>query len=247
MKERVFVLAHPRTGSSLLMQSFKILGLNVLGDRNRNDLPNKANPKGYFEDKAMLFKGLTEENIFKIENTKESSVVIKFSLESFLDNLSKDGLDYLKSTTPIIIIPIRRPIESALSNYVFVKDTKFNKFAVASTFLYKYRSHYKTLSDIIVNTLPELESKIHFVDYSLPIASPTKYIDTLLGFIPDQPGQEDKTKAINNIDSELYRYNLENFEKETLDWENRLEAKLIYDILVESKHPFQDIQKLLGN
>ena len=62
MKKLIIVLSHQRTGSSLLMQTLKHLNIGIIGEFERSDLPQKANPNGYYEDVDILSKGADQKS-----------------------------------------------------------------------------------------------------------------------------------------------------------------------------------------
>ncbi len=80
MKKLIIVLAHPRTGSSLVMQTLKFLNVGIIGQFERNDLPQEANPKGYYEAKYILNKGLTDLVIEKLNKMNTKLLRLKLHL-----------------------------------------------------------------------------------------------------------------------------------------------------------------------
>ncbi|MEP5153098.1 hypothetical protein, partial [Planktotalea sp.] len=65
----IVVLTLGRSGSSLMMQTLKILGADVFGfafGKNPTKRHVEANPKGYFEDGQLFAKGLNSHAFKKL-------------------------------------------------------------------------------------------------------------------------------------------------------------------------------------
>ena len=139
MKDLTVVLALPRTGSSLIMQTLKILGKNVIGDKYRDDLPVSANPKGYYEYKELLSQGLISRITETLGDRLEGSAV-KIAATSMLLPVRGRQWKELEKNSACMFITYRHPLEIAVSHQQFYKRELLPKenFLDILSFLYKF-------------------------------------------------------------------------------------------------------------
>lgn len=245
MKKLIIVLAHPRTGSSLLMQTLRQLGIEVIGEFERSDLPREANPKGYFEDRHALNKGLTNETINKIENCNNEVVALKIALRKMVINNREDQWQYLLDKQTIILMPIRPPLESAVSNLVFNNETnEIMHFKKITTYLLNYRLEYKKLAETMLNNVPELIPNTLIVDYHLAHDNPQLYIQNIVKMIGISVTEIQFNNANSNIDPGLYRHKQQTFKENIWEWHRKIGADQIYNLLLKFNNPWKEINDL---
>ena len=114
MRKTIIVLAYARTGSSLMMQTLKILGIPVIGKVERPDLPQDSNPKGYYEDRAILIQGI-DSHLLKKKQVSLEGTAVKLALKKMVREERDDQWKTMERLNAGIIIPIRKPIESVIS------------------------------------------------------------------------------------------------------------------------------------
>lgn len=243
MKKLIIILAHPRTGSSLLMQTLRLLNIGIVGEPERKDLPFQANPKGYYEDKNILSNGLTSQAIEEIEQNESEIVAVKISLKGMTGDNRANQWQYLQKKYATIVVPIRPPLESALSNLVFARNRhdEIIRFRQITTFLRNYQIHYKKLSEIFVKRIPELLPDTFTIDYFMAQSDPPKYVQRIIDKAGLRVSQSQFNDALNNIDPELYRFNQHSFEDRVKKWNHKIGTDRFYDILSTEKNPWQII------
>ena len=241
----IIVLAHPRTGSSMLMQTLSQLGVEIIGEFERKDLPQEANPRGYFEDLEVLSKGLTEYALKKIASRTGEILATKIALSHMTKNDRIHQWQYLQRIQAKILIPIRNPLEIALSRQVFRDiDNKIDRFTQATFFLRKYQLEFKELAEIFITLVPGLLSNIYLIPYSLAFDDAEKYVDKISASFSKNVSDEQKIAAQNNIDSALYRYKFSDFSADEKAWHRKLGASHIYDALSVQDDPWSTIQAM---
>jgi len=244
-KQLIIVLAHPRTGSSMLMQTLRLLGVEIIGEFERKDLPQEANPRGYFEDVEILSKGLTEYAIEKIASRTGDALATKIALSQMTKSDSICQWQYLQRIQAKILIPTRNPLEIALSRQVFkCPENKINQFAQVTFFLRKYQLEFKKLAEIFITMVPGLLSNIYLIPYSLAFDDAERYVNKISAILSNDVSEEQKIAARNNIDSSLYRYRFSDFTDEEKAWHRKLGASLVYDALSVQDDPWSAIQAM---
>ena len=242
MKKLIIVLAHQRTGSSLLMQTLRLLGVGVIGQFERKNLPQQANPKGYYEEKDILCKGITDVTIEQINHNRDETLALKVALQNFINDNRESQWYYLKEKQATILVTIRPPLESAVSRLVFNnKQDEVSQFRWITTFLRNYRLHYQTLSKILVSRVPELIPGTYTIDYHQALNNPQKYVQGIIDKLELTVSKSQVDNAFKNIDSTLYRFKQESFNKDFIEWNQKLGADQYYDILSTQKNPWKTI------
>ena len=242
MKRLIIVLAHPRTGSSLVMQTLKFFNVGIIGQFERNDLPQEANPKGYYEDKYILNKGLTDLVIDKIEQNEYEIVAVKIALEGMIKDDHGNQWQYLQKRRATILVPIRPPLESAVSNLVFTNTQhEIIRFMKITTFLRNYQLQHKTLSEILLTKVPELLPRTFTIDYHTSLNNPQKYVENIANRAGLTVSKSQFEAALKNIDRALYRYNQEIVEDKVKKWHRKIGADSFYNVLSTKKNPWQII------
>jgi len=231
MKKKIIVLAHPRTGSSLLMQTLKILGLPVVGSFKRPDLPQEANPRGYYEDREILNKGINF-NLLKKKQINLNGAAVKLALKPMVRQERKEQWKKLEQNDAKIFITTRKPIESVLSFNTFNKSNEKTKdfFIFVTHNMNNYIKDYKLLTEILLTQTPSLIPNIKFIDFNMAIFQAEKYARTVAGFLNMQPAEVSIKEAVNNIEPSLYRYQSDKFPDKYWDWYKKLKLDIVYDI-----------------
>ena len=91
------------------MQTLKHLNIGIIGGFERRDLPQNANPNGYYEDVDILSKGLTRKAIEKIEQNESEVVAVKIALNGMVKNSRLEHWQYLQNKRATILLTIRPP------------------------------------------------------------------------------------------------------------------------------------------
>lgn len=244
----VIVLAHPRTGSSLLMQTLKLLGAEVVGSLMREDLPPEANPRGYFEDKHLLSEGMTEAHIGKIELIQGECLAAKVALAGMLKSKRLDQWRYWQERGATILVPVRHPLETALSRTVFnpVKEAD-KRFIFITKFLWKYSREFSDLARILIEEVPLLLPNIYVVPYDWARHEPVNYIERVAAMAGIVPDAKKKVAALTNIDPSLYRYRLDDFDSEYRAWDKKIGASKTFEILLGETQPWQLLSTMIKN
>ena len=243
MKKLITILAHPRTGSSLLMQTLRLLNVSIIGEAERKDLPVQANPKGYYEDRNILSNGLTKQAIEKIEQNESEIVAVKISLKGMIKDDRADQWQYLQKNRATILVSIRPPLESALSKLTFFRNQpdEITRFRQVTTFLRNYQLQHKTLSEILLTKVPELLPRTFTIDYHTSLNNPQKYVENITNRAGLTVSKSQFEAALKNIDRALYRYNQEIVEDKVKKWHRKIGADSFYNILSTKKNPWQII------
>lgn len=199
----VIVLTHARTGSSLVMQTLRLLGLPVIGSLARHDLPQEANPKGYFEDRDLLRHGLLAPAAAEQPGALAGRG-FKMALGPLVRRRSVEEYDALASGAATLLLPIRSPAESLASRDVLLRgDTS----AAARARLFRstargYLVDIGWLADrVCAHGLPPPAC----VDYRDAIDDPAGYVAAIARAAALAPGPAAYAAAVANIDRDLYR------------------------------------------
>ena len=242
MRKLIIVLAHPRTGSALLMQTLRLLNVGIIGQFERRDLPQQANPKGYYEDWDILMKGLTDQAIEIIEQNKSEMVAVKTALAGMVKDDYANQWQYLQEKRATLFVSIRPPLESAVSNLVFnSQHDEITRFREITIFLRNYQLQHKALSELLLKKVPELLPNTFTVDYHTALNNPRKYVQSIIDRAGLTVSKSQFEDALNNIDRALYRYNQEIVEDKVKKWHRKIGADSFYNILSTKKNPWQII------
>lgn len=246
MKKLIIVLAHPRTGSSMLMQTLRLLNVKVIGQFEREDLPQHANPKGYYEDKKILKKGLTLEAIDKIEKNESETLAVKIALSGMIQEDRVGQWRYMAEKGAIVFMPIRSPLEIASSRMVFKASyDNITRFVMISSFLRDYPLHLKSLAKIFLTETPELLSNIHTINHQTAYHKPSQYIQKIIDVAQLSVTEKAVSNALKNIDPSLYRYKQDSFDDELWQWYRNSGTKPFYDTLLTQENPWKIINDMI--
>lgn len=241
MKGACVVLAHPRTGSSLLMQTLAILGMPWVGAHHREDLPVGANPKGYLEDRRLLRDGLTPENIARFGPLDGQAMKLSLSFMLLPDRLEQ--WKALETNGACLFVPFRHPLESAVSQGCFVSRmiNARDFFVEVTRFLYNYAQDYRMLAERLVRDAPGLLPRTKLLPHSLHIDDPRGFVEAVRAHAGIAVERVSMARAAVNIEDTLYRFRAAAMPDEHRSWYERLPARGVYETLRSSPRPWHDL------
>lgn len=241
VKSPCIVLAHPRTGSSLLMQTLAILGLPWIGRHHREDLGAEANPRGYFEDPDILAYGLTAEQVARAGSV--DGCAIKIGLSNMMLPTRLGQWKALEAGGARILVPFRHPLESAVSLRCFKSKIEGSRelFLEMMTFLYNYTPEYVALANNLTRYAPGLKSRTVLIPYSLHIDDPKGFVERVRRHAGLAADPLRLAQATENIQETLYRVKLSEMPEDYRQWYEKTPAKRVYEILCNSPDPWEEI------
>lgn len=230
----VVVLCHPRTGSSLLMQTLRHLGMSVIGQRWRDTLPVEANPAGYWEDTEAFRDGFSPENLARIGTSLDRSA-IKLPLRTLNKPRLAYQWDWLETTRPTLFLCTRHPLEIASSRQIFRQrgTDDMQRFILITRFLRTYSNDVQRFRSLLANRSTEFAKSIKIIDYRLPHLDPAGYLDQICRHATLSPTATQQASAIHNINPELYRHRYDDLPAQFRHWSAQLPAEQRYAELLD--------------
>ncbi len=230
----VIVLAEARTGSSLLMQTLRLLGKEILGQFERKHLPQVANPHGYYEDEDFLGKGLFAHTLLKDPEALKGKAV-KFSLFRLVIRSSpQEDAEWktLIDSEATLLVPIRHPVETLLSREVFLPE----QMPEQKRFLIRFGDVGSLLRDYaqMAHFFSRAETgkcRIAMIDYALSVDSPEQYVAEVARAAGLKPSDKQRQAALSNITRKLYRYRKQEADPKVLEWIRTARLETIYETL----------------
>lgn len=244
----IVVSGEPRSGTSLMMQTLSLLGLDTwvddhmldrLGDIVPKEFLYDLNPKGFYETK-FVSTGLNLPSIMtfvdKLPTTNENKQKFKDHLQTVFDRnngkvvkvvtngLLKTDPDYIKH----LIMCMRNPVNVAASQTNLISNVQIPEKEgwknLPSEFTpSRYIFEMASLCVYFLNN-PTLLSRTTWVDYETIVECPEQEITRLCQALGVNNGIE---KAVQNVDKKLRRQNV-TLEDMTDDWKL---AMKIYEAL----------------
>lgn len=200
------VLTHPRTGSSLLMQTLRLLGAEISGDAERPGLPVDANPRGYYENEPVLINGLRARPL-AAEPTMLRGRAFKLSLSCLVARADPEEWRRLRQPEVQLLMPIRSPLESLRSQQVFLLQPK-EQARRSLHHLAAVRQHllaHATLTRWV--TSPDFRRPAPvFIDYPLALNDPATYVARVAQAAHLSATDAQRAAALANIDRSLHRF-----------------------------------------
>lgn len=232
------VLAYPRTGSSMCMQTLKNLGVFVFGDAERPDLDVDGNPKGYFEDLRVLGAGLTEEVVREYQSQAATHLAFKLSYKPLLRHTKKSTpetqINLIKQLDPRFIIPVRPPVESIISILRWAElASPTERFIRVTSRLKKYKEEVEQILDILQQGNWLTPDRSLILNYHSAIESPADYVNAISNFTNCKPCETQIEAAIANITPDLFRYRMNELACDVLDWDQKIGATAAYEKLLK--------------
>lgn len=201
----IIVSGEPRSGTSLMMQTLKHLGIDVVGDKfweKGSQSKRDLNPDGFYEVKKVVVGGINKDNA-KLYQNKAVKVITVGILP---DANNSSSLEYCER----LIYCTRSPAEIAMS------QTKLEQAITVSVnkgYKWDNRRPKPDLERYIVSVASFLKmyfgldasakAKISFVDYSDMISSPLSTVKRVCAIVNANP--ELVSNAVSNINQNLYR------------------------------------------
>lgn len=235
------VLAHPRTGSSLLMQTLAILGMPWIGKHHRDDLGVAANPRGYLEDPDILAQGLTTEQLARVGPV--DGCAVKVGLSNMMLPSRLEQWQAWEAWNARILVPFRHPLESAVSLRCFTPTMaeKRGLFLETTIFLYNYAREYAALATLLTRHAPGLKGRVALIPYDRHLDDPPGFVDEVRRHADLPPDPVRQAEATRNIQDTLYRVKLSEMPAEYRDWYAKAPAKQVYEILCGSADPWAEL------
>jgi len=213
----IIVLAGPRTGSSLLMQTLGLLGAPIIGGKWFDGYPRSANPRGYFIDPDLRVHRFTAGNRERLGADLFRSAY-KLGLKPLTDSPARGDWDWMAGACARLLIPLRHPLESALSERALLHSAHPPDPAeangirgLASTvrdlvrYMGMYASAHFRLAEMLTGQAASLAGRCRLVPYTLH-RCPRHYVDTVCERAGLTPAPDRVERAVGNIVPDLHRY-----------------------------------------
>ena len=205
LTDAIFVLTHPRTGSSLVMQTLRLLGAAVIGSVEHPELPIAMNPRGFLEEPELLRHGLHAPAL-DYQPALLRGRSIKLALHPLAKRASGEEWTALAQSNVALILPIRTPAEWLVSLEVLLRAdaTPARRAAFVRAWARDYLLDLGYLAARVcapgfVRAAPTC------VDYRQSVTDPTAYVMSVAGAGGLRPTTEQVAQAVANIDRSLYR------------------------------------------
>jgi hypothetical protein len=201
----MIVLTHPRTGSSLLMQTLRLLGAPIIGSAEHPHLPASANPKGYFEDHDWLRHGLHSPALDREPGILRGRAV-KLALHPMVTRRSNEEWTALARSDAALLMPIRTPAEWLVSSEALLcaNETAAARSAFFRTWVRNYLVDVGYLAERVCAEGFSRAAPI-CIDYRQAVSDPPAYVRTVAAAAGLRPTPEQVAQAVENIDRALYR------------------------------------------
>jgi len=240
------VLAHPRTGSSLVMQTLAILGMPWIGDVRRDDLGEAANPRGYFEDPAVLANGLTVAEVARVGSVDGHAVKIGLANATAPGRIGQWRA--WEAGGARILVPFRHPLESAVSQRSFhprMADPR-TLFEEVTAFLYRHAREHVALATILTREVPGLLARTAPVPFTRHLDDPAGFVDDVRRHagLPADPVRQGL--AAENVEAALYRVRAGELPAACRGWYDRAPARRVHALLTDAADPWSAIAALAG-
>jgi hypothetical protein len=205
LTDAIIVLTHPRTGSSLVMQTLRLLGVPVMGSAAHPQLPASANPKGYFEDQDLLRHGLHAPALIHQPALLRGRAV-KLALHPMVSRSSIEEWTALARSNAALLLPIRTPAEwlASAERLLCADGTAAHRSAFFRTWV---RNYLLDVGYLAASVCEEGFSRVApiCIDYRQAVTDPTGYVTTIAAAGGLRPTSDQLAHAIANIDRGLYR------------------------------------------
>jgi len=244
MKDACLILAHPRTGSSLLMQTLDILGMAWVGQRERPSLPSDANPRGYLEDPPLLARGLDPEVLVRVGSLERRAA--KLALSGMLAAGRAEQWQRMNDEGARLFIPFRHPLETAQSLRIFDgPDLEANQAPVrVLRFLYRYPYEYRALAHLLVHDVPELRARTRLIPHTLYFADAGVAVDRIREHAGLPVDEARRAQAIANISDALYRVRRDAAPAGYHSLYERMPVRQTYDLVSTQADPWEALLAL---
>ena len=212
LTDAIVVLTHPRTGSSLVMQTLRLLGAPVIGSAEHSHLPASANPKGYFEDHELLRHGLHSPALIS-QPAMLRGRAVKLALHPLVKRRSIEEWAAIARSNVTLLLPIRTPAEWLASSEALLcaDGTPARRSAFFHTWVRDYLLDVGYLA-ACVGTDGFSHIAPACIDYRQAVSDPAAYVETVATAARLRPTSSQVAEAIANIDRGLYRTRIDDVE-----------------------------------
>jgi len=236
----VVVLALPRSGSSLLMQTLALLGAPVIGERWLKEYPRSANPRGYFEDIRLSVHGLTEENLERLGDRLFHSAWKRAS-HRLVMRPEPGEWRRLVDARATLLVSMRHPVESALSWRALnlersgaTEPAGRDGFVSTTRLLLRdlgaFSERQFRLAEWLTGEASGLADRSRFVPYEFH-GQPRRYVDLVCRYADLTPGSERIEQAVANVTPRLHRKRSSAVPEAWLRLYERLPARPVFELV----------------
>ncbi|MCJ2187060.1 hypothetical protein [Novosphingobium beihaiensis] len=225
------ILFQPRSGSSLLAQTLRLLGKPVLGGFNSN-CRQALNPLGFWDIPEIRDHGLTFERREKYREELADAVVKVLWFSTFEGG--GEQWAWFSEVRPAIFITYRHPLEQALSaNAAFSREQAGTQehFLAITHSLRNWTFGLGKVVRFVRENHPELIQRIRFVGYHEHLEDPVAFVDKVARHAGLTPDAACLRRAMENIDKTLYRFRINEVPAEYLRWYQPMPARRYFEIL----------------
>lgn len=201
----VTVLTHPRTGSSLVMQTLRLLGAEVIGSVEHSDLPLSMNPKGFFEEPELLRLGL-HASVLQQQPALLRGRSVKLALHPLVTRASGEEWTALAQSSAALILPIRTPAEWLVSSEGLLPADApgIRRAAFVRAWARDYLLDVGYVVDRVCSSGAGQAAPV-CIDYRQAVTDPAAYVMAVATAGGLRPTQGQVAEAVANIDRGLYR------------------------------------------
>lgn len=227
------ILFTPRTGSSLLAQTIRLLGGGILGEP-MTDCPEAANPRGYYDIPDIRNQGWTEKNI-AICGEAWAGKTVKIMYPSLFE--CAEQWDWIRRHQPQIFVTYRHPLEQALSRrevFRAKKNTEKNIFILVTAFLRSWSYELNRCIDMLKAEYKDHLNRVLFIDYQSHLSDPRRFCLCVAKHLRLEPDEIKIQAAVNNIDPKLYRFRFDEVAPKYTEWFDALPASALYRTICQN-------------
>lgn len=238
----IVVLTLGRSGSSLIMQTLKTLGADVVGlvfSRTASTSHIAMNPGGYYEDGPLYSLGLKSRSFQILRDKAGPTTAFKAGLHTFLDDSATALWQEVAPQVTCVLLSIRTPCEQAKSETKGMKiipedghslpRKDIADFQLSTQFLKTYQQSFDSLQDLLSGSLADYHAKTHAIDYAQTRADALGYVRHIGQCAGLNPKQDQIAKATANIQNALYRHRAEDLRGTHGAWARALGAQASFE------------------
>ncbi len=238
----ILVLTIGRSGSSLMMQTLRQLGQNVLGPAHAEEGTHyiQGNPKGYYVEQEIWNQGICSPRFQELLTQDCTQMACKMAVRNLHAAERVATWPKIDRHIRAVFITFREPVEQASSLIqLFSKNTndRMARFITATEFFGYYVWMANALARAMTNELSGLRTRTQLIDYKEAIINPEAYVERIIGAADLKPHPDQTKAAIANIDAKLYRHRQKQMPEELQVWSQKFGAAQTYNLQVDAGHP----------
>lgn len=233
----IIVLTLGRSGSSVLMQTLRKLGVEVAGrafdvrpDPTENAEHHRLNPGGYFEEPDIYYGG-TSSDTFRDCLVSTTKIACKMDLRHLTDPHQCENWLNAADRISSIFISYREPSEQAHSEFIAFHSppqrTQQSMFQFTTTFLRRYSRVVDSLEQILETQLNDLAPMVSWIDFKFT-SNPAAYVDHISSAAGIEPSRQQIENARRNVDPDLHRIRRVELSANERQWAESLGANAAY-------------------